>query len=1138
MHLGLQREALRQDENYITLEGQGIRFHVAYPLTLKAVSVYPKIDGYLEIQLLKNGSEHPLYTTVANVPPGKDPVRIPLDMRIPPGEDYRLIARSARQSAIKLYHRPEHEFPHSIDDVVYLVSGVKEGESQDSYYFFYDWEVTAEIPHRDLEQPEIQQSVAGRRNHDGDGGFLEVQNEGINFEVFRDLIIQKVTVYPETSGKVIVRLVDPNSDTVLKQSEHTIASARASVEIELNFELKPGLLYRLDAVGSNVKLFRNENVNYPFIEESVIRLIQGVPSENEYYYFYDWRVTYPAFPQPMRLSPGEIKWAVKDRLHTYRNLCEDFVNVCDLEREAVAVCTDLEIDPSADVDRVLAEVFYKLAQAISPRVRFYSLQEMLEKGKVRRDLLATIISLEDVSVRSKTPGEVQAKIKKLEELARKANSKKELFNRIERLKEVNRKSDSSDEWLLALKPLKALAPKGKTTDQIFEGPPLTHGFIDDEEFQTIQKKCEIRASDVIQILMDVPGVVAVKNLSLLSFVEEQLRAQEPWILRLTTDRFVAPEFSPDRSKVIFYKNDLPYYPNRKRVLELLKEQQASDIPTKLKTVDLNLPIPVGEDKQLETYYPIQNELPANYCVGKVRVAESQTSLRRAQSRQLKAYLLFFEQLLANYLSQLANVRKLFSWGQSEIRTYFTQPIYDIAELESLYSEDGIVNGLPTSHPILGLRPETRAGAETEEDFMRRREEYLPKKLLPAGLDTIIEDAKTAEMRKENFLGHLVARFAESFTDYSLLMFNIFREKSSARVIEDKRLFLENYPAFSRQRSTAYDYRFPEVTENVSGFQHRLYRVLGIRNVQRVNLAGSRLCIEEMEPHEGPWRFVLKGKDGTNLFESVSCESKEAIEMILDFALKIGGKKENGKEDNYEYVEESQTYRLVQKCGEKEEPKNIGNTTSGDEAVKEEVKNYFHQYGNSEGFHVVEHMLLRLRSANETGNDPFMKVQLASDDTCDCVEARDPYSFRLTIVLPSWSTRFQDLKFRRFVEQTIRLEVPAHIYPKICWVSHDQMKEFETCYSQWAEQLASLTPVLGECRTAVMPRSAWPPSGEIELPNSSDHEEFGVYEEKLRNLIEKIEELVTVHPLAQLHDCIEVSSDAPQISLNNTNLGTL
>jgi hypothetical protein len=41
-----------------------------------------------------------------------------------------------------------------------------------------------------------------------------------------------------------------------------------------------------------------------------------------------------------------------------------------------------------------------------------------------------------------------------------------------------------------------------------------------------------------------------------------------------------------------------------------------------------------------------------------------------------------------------------------------------------------------------------------------------------------------------------------------------------------------------------------------------------------------------------------------------------------------------------------------------------------------------------------------------------------------------------------------MDFRRWAEQIIREETPAHILPKICWVSADDMAALESLYRDW------------------------------------------------------------------------------------------
>jgi len=84
-----------------------------------------------------------------------------------------------------------------------------------------------------------------------------------------------------------------------------------------------------------------------------------------------------------------------------------------------------------------------------------------------------------------------------------------------------------------------------------------------------------------------------------------------------------------------------------------------------------------------------------------------------------------------------------------------------------------------------------------------------------------------------------------------------------------------------------------------------------------------------------------------------------------------------------------------------------------------------------------------------------------EEPCDHNE--DPYSFRVTFVLPCWPKRFRDKGFRKFVEKVIRSETPAHIYPNIYWLGITEMRNYEEAYFDWLiEMAANDTPDIGIC----------------------------------------------------------------------------
>ena len=65
----------------------------------------------------------------------------------------------------------------------------------------------------------------------------------------------------------------------------------------------------------------------------------------------------------------------KEVLHSHRNLAEDFCTIKAIEVEDIGICTDMEVEPSADIEAILAEAYYRIDQYMSPDIKFYSLQQ-------------------------------------------------------------------------------------------------------------------------------------------------------------------------------------------------------------------------------------------------------------------------------------------------------------------------------------------------------------------------------------------------------------------------------------------------------------------------------------------------------------------------------------------------------------------------------------------------------------------------------------------------------------------------------------------------------------------------------------------------------------------------------------------
>ena len=640
--------------------------------------------------------------------------------------------------------------------------------------------------------------------------------------------------------------------------------------------------------------------------------------------------------------------------------------------------------------------------------------------------------------------------------------------------------------------LKELMEKGTPTEEIFEGPRLAHGFVDTEEIENAQLRTVIYASDIINLLMDIEGVGGIRNFLMTKYDKEgkPVPGQKgiSWCMPISSMH--KPVMSTSFSKILFFKDGFPFLSQYEEVRDTVQLLHAQRSIGKLVPTFADLPVPKGNKRDTLSYWPVQYDLPMVYGVGEFGLPAHADNLRKAQQQHLKGYLMFYEQLLADFNAQLSNAKSLFS--TDEIRqTYFAQYLGNIREI------DGVLH--------------TNLEKAIANDPVDPESQALWQKLY--------ENQNQFNERRNRFLDHLLARFAESFNDYALLMYRINLENISLEKIEPQEIIdikirtLQAYPEISYSRSLAFNY-FPQNenfeldesrlwdTDNVSGLEKRVSHLTGISDFTRRFLyciKNVEIICEEKEVGEDVHcmhSFSLNSRNGVRLV-SKKFEDKSQAEAVLTEVMELGINPENYRYTTKKIKLKKQNAIIL------ESEKTIANEEDALVIIQEIIEELTQDCNDPEGLHLIEHLLLRPKSKN------FELMEVCLHD-CDCPCEQDIYSFRASVVLPHWPKHFDDMAFRQYFEKKIREEAPAHIQLKVCWVSNEKLREFESRYQTWIRELA------------------------LFKATGNNH---ATYQEANDRMLAILAKLNSVYPKATLHDCDESDADKNPVMLGKTILGT-
>lgn len=637
------------------------------------------------------------------------------------------------------------------------------------------------------------------------------------------------------------------------------------------------------------------------------------------------------YREKAKRARGSVKSA-KAALQAHRNLDEDYCIVTTVGVEEVAVCADVEVKPDADIERVQAEIWFRIEQYFNPPIRFHSLQE--------------------------------------------------------------------------------LRTAGRAVEDIFNGPALDNGFIDAKELEAAALRSMLRTSDIINLLMDIDGVTAVNQLVLTKYdaeghvvagaadptwvdgqpVFDASKSGASWLLAISARH--QPRLYLNLSRFLFYKNGLPFLPRMDEARDTLNELRGEAERPKDPSADKDLKIPKGRFRKPEEFYPVQYSLPQVYGLGPNGLPPGMPSLRKAQAKQLCGYLMVFEQVLGNALAQLAHTADLFSLDPTVARTYFVKTF-----------SEATLRGFDTVAPGM----------------------------TGTAIEAMIETPAEFQERRNRFLDHLLARFGEQFNEYALLLTNAVGDKvAQQRLIENKIAFLKRYPEISHDRGKAFDYTQAAcVPGNDPGIKKRISLLLGYPDLTFTWTVGP--------PSGGdyPIDFKLADRNDISWLEghlTVAASSGDDAERKAGRAIGRRILEQMIQPDAFAISTVGNRFRLTlqdESAAELARHPRLFTSRAEAEALRDELL----AWSANERLIVVEHLLLRPKFPGDA------LFPACCEGTCTTCGDEDPYSFRLTFVMPGWTAQYtENLDLRRFADRTIRQETPSHLVAKICWVGNDGFVE--------------------------------------------------------------------------------------------------
>jgi len=692
---------------------------------------------------------------------------------------------------------------------------------------------------------------------------------------------------------------------------------------------------------------------------------------------------------------------IKNQVHAFfcenRNLCEDIESIVVLEPERICLSANIDIYQDENAEEILVEILFQIEHYFNHSVHFSTLDELTKSG----------LSL----------------------------------------------------------------------DETFDIPSHTHGFITQKEL--MPKQQEFYVSKIADYILDVKGV---RNLRDLNVTQGNVPVNGD-IIEVSADKYLTLGILGDHNAespfegfnislfkggiINSYVKDVVIYS-----LEIKEAKTHRSFEIRTKT-NLSKEKEV-KTKELVSYESIQKSFPGIFGIGDYTPVKEDGEVRKAQSAQLKAYLMFFDQIMSNHLAQLSKISELFATQEIDLdsfRTYFSQLLssgtsgakdliqkkipkksvlldklnkrklwktklsdqeskelenigQDLAEKElivkllvakefenlaklpaaklkksqSFENREIIQLMLDFQKLEAKLNDKKKNASENDESIKKnisekqekkqiklqnRIEELMVEELMEKeqfvdfqqrDLDSLLIHFDSSGERKNRLLTHILARFGERFTTDFHIKFNSLMEGESQEIIDKKLIslkssFIKEIINLNRFRSKGLNYRSKETWQATEiPLKRKVTLLLNIEHNPGEKLASTHVK-NKLKATKLTGSDIVKEKSQVgNLKYMKPAQDKNKITFLVNsssvyrYLFKYGL-----KETNYRIVKEQGNYVIYFTPPTDEDSTRLLEVKTKEDAHKKvETLIQFLKNINAqnEGFHIVEHILLRPMDSNE------------------------------------------------------------------------------------------------------------------------------------------------------------------------------